>query len=509
MSEALLRDVENPDFIISLANEAATVALAEDLAACLAPGDLICLSGDLGAGKSTLVRALLRAFADDDELEVPSPTFTLVQSYELPRFAISHFDLYRLEEPEEVQELGLDELLESGAALVEWPEMGEGELPRNRIWISLQGGDDDKRVASIKLEGELTPHRMTRSFAIRAFLTASGHANALRRYLKGDASARAYELIRIEGQDMILMNAPALETLENGEALAAYARSAHLALDIRSFVAVDQELRRQGFAAPEIFASDLQQGLLLQEHLGSEGVLDAAGNVLPERYHVATDVLAQMHRRTWPRILPLPGGESYVLPDFSREALLAEVCLFLDWYVPEVSGSAASDALRQEFRTLWSAVFDKVGDAELGWVLRDYHSPNLHWRGERSGHARVGLIDFQDAMIGPTAYDLGSLLFDARVDVPEVLEQELLSTYLKVRQSLVEAFDQTAFRAAYSVYAAQRITKILGIFVRLAKRDGKSAYLSHLPRMNAYLDRALRDPVLSDLKHWFDLHRPR
>lgn len=508
MSEALLRNLEDHDFRILLADETATVALAEDLAACLAPGDLICLSGDLGAGKSTLARALLRALADDPQLEVPSPTFTLVQTYEFERFAVSHFDLYRLEEPEELEELGLDELLETGATLVEWPEMGGDELPGKRLWISLLGAEEEDRVALLKVEGGFDRARLQRSLEIRAFLSSQGAPQAVRRYLKGDASARAYERVETAEGVRILMNSPALQSPGEETAAAAYARRAHLALDVRSFVGIDLELRRQGYLAPEIYGMDLDKGFLLLQDLGQEGVLDVDGAVIPERYRAAALLLADMHARSWPTSVPLPLGGGHDLPLFSREALLSETGLFLEWYLPFSGVVGVTDALREEFSALWSAAFDAVSTAEAGWVLRDFHSPNLLWQADRAGHRRIGLIDFQDAVIGPTAYDLGSLLFDARVEVPQMLEQELLEAYLETRLVHDGSFDASAFKAAYAVFSAQRITKILGIFVRLARRDGKPAYLSHLPRMNAYLDRALKDPVLSDLKLWFDTHRP-
>ncbi|MEP3256261.1 MAG: phosphotransferase, partial [Roseibium sp.] len=155
-----------------------------------------------------------------------------------------------------------------------------------------------------------------------------------------------------------------------------------------------------------------------------------------------------------------------------------------------------------------SAALDNIADAQQGWVLRDYHSPNLLWREDRQGLDRLALIDFQDAVIGPVAYDVASLLLDARVEVPEDLEAALFETYVETRKKQNLTFDGVAFKAAYAVMAAQRVTKILGIFVRLARRDHKPVYLAHLPRMNAYLDRALDHPVLSDLKLWYDRNRP-
>ncbi|WP_417672282.1 tRNA (adenosine(37)-N6)-threonylcarbamoyltransferase complex ATPase subunit type 1 TsaE [Roseibium sp.] len=507
MSAQDLRQISSPDLQLSLVGEADTVRLAEDLAAVLQPGDLICLSGDLGAGKSTLARALLRSLADDPDLEVPSPTFTLVQSYDLPRFPVSHLDLYRIEEPEELEELGLDEILETGAALIEWPEMGGDFLPAPRIWLHLAGGDDDTRVARFLFEGTDFGQRFERSRAIRAFLGQSGWQSARRRHLKGDASARTYERVFDDSRSAVLMNSPALYAEKKLGAELSYSEIVHLAQDVRPFVAIGEELFRRGYGAPEIYAQDLGAGLLLLEDLGGDGVLKD-GIPDPECYEAATLVLARMHSEAWPVEVVLSSGDTYALPSYDRRALLAEVDLFLDWYVPEMTGKPAPDELRREYHDLWSAAFDQIASAETGWVLRDYHSPNLLWRADREGLDRIALIDFQDAVIGPVAYDVGSLLFDARVEVPPELERHLFQAYVSARKERQSDFDQPTFEAAYAVMAAQRIAKVLGIFVRLAQRDGKPGYLRHLPRMNAYLDRALNHPVLSDLKLWYDRNRP-
>ena len=141
-------------------------------------------------------------------------------------------------------------------------------------------------------------------------------------------------------------------------------------------------------------------------------------------------------------------------------------------------------------------------------MLRDFHSPNLLWLPEREGLARLGLLDFQDAVMGPAAYDLASLLHDARVDVPEMMEIALLSRYTRARLAADASFDAPAFVRIYATLCAQRASKILGIFARLDMRDGKPQYLRHIPRVWAYLQRALAHPSLAALKAWYDAHVP-
>jgi hypothetical protein len=481
-----------------------TGALAEDLAMIFAPGDCLCLSGDLGAGKSTFARALIRALADDTELEVPSPTFTLVQSYALARFDVAHLDLYRLEEPEEIEELGLEDALETGVALVEWPEKAAGLLPADCLSISIEGADNtDKRRFVLRSEDPAWLARIERTRAIRALLARAGMGDAARRYLQGDASPRRYETARTPERSAILMNAPALDIPGAADGAESYADIVHLAQDLHAVVAVGEALRAQGFSAPEILAADLPAGLLLQEDLGRGAVVEAGAPVL-ERYAAAVDLLADLHRAGIGPLLPLPGvpgGGGYQVPAYDGRALLTEASLFLDWYLPFV-GVSVTPEMREAFFAHWRPLIARVEEQPPVLVLRDYHSPNLIWREERSGHDRLGLVDYQDAVMGSPAYDLASLAMDARVTVPCELESALVARYVANRHASDAAFDETRFRGDYAIMAAQRAHKVLGVFVRLSERDGKPAYLAHLPRVRDYLARALAHPLLAPLATW-------
>ncbi len=487
-------------------DEAATARLGEDLGLALAPGDLVALSGDLGSGKTTFARALIRAFCDDPALEVPSPTFTLIQAYEDGRFPLVHADLYRLSAGD-LDELGLEDALEKGAVLVEWPEHGGDRLDSAQIRIAFSPGQTPlQRRIGIEAAGDAAA-RLKRSFAIRGFLDGCGRRNAARRHLQGDASARRYETVAAGGERTILMDSPARP---DGPPVPRYGKSyskvARLAENVRPFIAVGTALHSAGFSAPELLCHDIDNGLLLIEDLGRTGIT-ADGAPIADRYGHATDCLAALHRRRWQRELPLPDGTPYLVPPYDAAAMTIEVELLLDWYAPFVTGARFDAAIETEFRQLWQARFDALGAAETGLVLRDYHSPNLLFLAGRAGIAKIGLLDFQDAVIGPTAYDLASLLQDARVTVPETLEAELLDRYLAARAA-DPGFDRDGFTAAYHVMAAQRATKILGIFARLNQRDGKPAYLAHLPRVRTYLQRALRHTVLSDLAVWYEQYLP-
>ena len=163
----------------------------------------------------------------------------------------------------------------------------------------------------------------------------------------------------------------------------------------------------------------------------------------------------------------------------------------------------ATDDRRAAFVSLWREARAPVLEAPSTWVLRDYHSPNLLWLSDRQDIGRIGVLDFQDAVLGPGAYDVASLLQDARVDVPEALELLLLGRYVRARQTDDRRFEASAFAQLYATLAAQRATKVLGIFARLNTRDGKPQYLRHIPRIWRYLQRSLAHPALESLRGWY------
>jgi len=482
-----------------LADEAATARLGEDLAMALRPGDVLALKGDLGAGKSTLARALIRALADDAGLDVPSPTFTLVQSYDT-RVPVHHFDLYRLSSASELDELGFDDALAQGAALVEWPERAEAYLPDSTLWIEL-AHHGEGRMARLSGQGAALD-RMTRSMAMRDFLDKAGWGEASRRFFVGDASARSYEIVSLTGlAPRVLMNSPRLmlgPPVRDGKP---YAVIAHSAQTVTAFVAIDRALHAAGVSVPEIHAEDLEQGFLLLEHLGSEGFLGTNGDPIAERYAAAAELLAMMHGKSWPERMEAAPGIFHDVPPFDRDAMLIEAELLVDWYVPMVTGSPPSDTLRAGYVSEWNAVLDRLKGSEYTLMLRDFHSPNIIWRADRSGHDRLGVVDVQDALIGPAAYDVASLAMDARVTIPPEIEQQTLDAYVSARHAA--GLDEAAFREAYAIMAAQRNSKILGIFVRLERRDGKPFYLKHLPRIRDYLRRALAHPALAGLHDFY------
>jgi aminoglycoside/choline kinase family phosphotransferase len=297
------------------------------------------------------------------------------------------------------------------------------------------------------------------------FLTRCGWGGAEILPLAGDASFRRYFRVVAPGRRAVLMDAPPPHE------------------DPRPFIRIAEHLTGLGFSAPTVIASDLDQGLVLLEDFGDarmREVVDADPDSEYAIYSEVVDLLGQLHKH--------PAAD---LPPYSREVLQREAGLFVEWYCPAVSLTVDKTA----YRAAWDGALEAIEDAPVVTVLRDYHAENIMLIAGRDGLAGLGLLDFQDALAGHPAYDLVSLLQDARRDVSPELEAEMLALYC----GDVDA----GFDAAYAVLGAQRNAKILGIFTRLWKRDGKPRYLEYLPRVWAYLERDIEHPALVGVAAWF------
>ncbi|MFC0217635.1 tRNA (adenosine(37)-N6)-threonylcarbamoyltransferase complex ATPase subunit type 1 TsaE [Pseudochelatococcus lubricantis] len=495
---------------VRLGDEAATEHLARVLADESQPGDLITLSGDLGAGKTTFARAFVRAFAGDPGLEVPSPTFTLMQLYETARGNVVHADLYRISDPLELDNLGWDEAIEDAVVLVEWPDRAGEYLTADRLDVNLRlvPGLEGERVAVLTATGSRAAW-LADFKAVRTVLDRAGWGLGERKPIYGDASSRRYERVtKPGGETAILMFSPPRPKVPTLGREKPYHVVARLSESVHAFVAVDRGLRALGFSAPVIYGQDLDAGLLLVEDFGGEGVADAAGPI-PERYAEAVRLLARLHASPVPDVLPVVEGVDHAIPPYDLDALTIEVRLLLEWYLPYRAERFVPNAGREAFGRIWTGLLNEVTAGPHTWALRDFHSPNLIWLKSRQGVARVGLIDFQDAVMSHPAYDLASLLQDARVTVSPELELRLLALYARERRARDPAFDAEALTRAYAILGAQRATKLFGLFVRLDRRDGKPAYLAHLPRIGEYLRRNLSHPALHELRDWFATHLPQ
>ncbi len=354
---------------------------------------------------------------------------------------------------------------------------------------------------------------------LEAFLGDNKWSVARRVPIASDASTRKYErLYRPEGR-AVLMNAPPSAeapsfppgaSIDERKALGYNATARLAGPDMGSFVALSNLLSGFGLSPPKVLAADLDRGFLLLEDLGDDlfaRVLEQGADET-ELYKAAVDVLLLLHQQKISHALSIPNRPDYVLGTYNDTALIAEAELLTDWFWPLVKGKSPSEDTKRSFLEAWNEVWPSIRADHPVLVLRDYHAENLIWLRAREGTARVGLIDFQDAVLGPRAYDLVSLLEDARRDVPPDLAEDMIEYYCGVMKSVIPSFDGNEFRRSYAALGAQRNAKIIGIFARLCKRDGKPAYLKLLPRVWRHMEHDLEAGHLEKLKDWFDSHIP-
>ncbi|MBV9826336.1 MAG: phosphotransferase [Alphaproteobacteria bacterium] len=321
-----------------------------------------------------------------------------------------------------------------------------------------------------------------RRAALADFLATSGWRGVRPRVLAADASFRRYYRLVDGARRVVLMDAPPPHE------------------DVAPYLTVAGLLRGLGLSAPRIYAQDRARGFLLIEDFGDDVYtrLLADGGDETALYSLAIETLIALHRAVAESGPPN-------LPTYDSERLVGEAALLVDWYVPSMTGAPLSTEARQDYLLRWHHVLEDAAEAPPTLVLRDYHVDNLLLLPERSGVQRCGLLDFQDAVCGAPAYDLVSLLEDARRDVPAALRDAMIERYL----GAFPAHDRAAFKRGAAVLAAQRNCKIIGIFTRLWRRDGKPGYLRHIPRVWRLLeDDIRRESALRPIAHWLDRHLP-
>lgn len=349
----------------------------------------------------------------------------------------------------------------------------------------------------------------------RAFLKGAGLANARREPLPGDASTRRYERLRLpSGGTLMLMDQPVSSespacdpawSKAEREAAGWNAMARLAAGRVDAFAATAAYLRSRGLSAPKIEALDVAQGLAVIEDFG-EGVfarLIEQGQDEAELYFAAMDAQAVLHE-TAPQSILSVDGIYWPLLAYDAVALKAGADLFVEWQ-PRLNPALAFGAeARAEWDSLWTNIAARGEAGAAVFAHRDFHAENLLWLPERQGPARVGMIDFQDAVLAHPSWDLHSLLQDARRDVSPELERAALDRYFSHRPGI----DREAFMADYAALAVLNEARILGVFARLIVRDGKPRYAQFIPRLWRLLQRNLENPALADLKRWFDRHVP-
>ncbi|MEC8871671.1 MAG: phosphotransferase [Pseudomonadota bacterium] len=295
-----------------------------------------------------------------------------------------------------------------------------------------------------------------------------------------DASFRRYFRLSNTDRPILLMDAP-LE-LE----------------DVGQFAKIARHLTAVGLKAPEIIDFDQEYGLLLLEDFGDDTFtrLIAAGTDDTSLYPLAVDVLIALHSH--------PDAAAIDLPLYDRDLLIQEALLLTDWYAPVIRNNTTSTEMRHSYISIWQEILDSLPEPAHSLVLRDFHVDNLMRVPPGIGTSGCGLLDFQDAVIGPMAYDLVSLLEDARRDINPNLVVSMIQRYHEAMPLL----EIENFRSWYHVLGAQRHCKVAGIFLRLLLRDGKSHYVRHIPRVMHLLEQKFNRPELLPLRQWLDFWLP-
>jgi aminoglycoside/choline kinase family phosphotransferase len=348
------------------------------------------------------------------------------------------------------------------------------------------------------------------------FLERAGLGAATRVPLPGDASTRRYERLHLaDGRTLMLMDqAGALESPpcavdwdEASRRQAGWNAMARLSAGrVEAFAAVAHHLKSHGLSAPEILALDAPAGLAVLEDLGHGVFAELIGRGMAdeeELYFTAVEALARLHAAPPPEVLEAPGAR-WPLLAYDDVALRAGADLFVEWYPKFEPRIVLDEAAITDWRNLWAEVARRGAEGAAAFAHRDYHAENLLWLPDREGVARVGMIDFQDAVRAHPSWDLHSLLQDARRDVPPALERAALERYFSARAGV----DRTAFMADYAALAALNEARILGVFARLIFRDGKPRYRQFMPRMWRHLEANLAAPGMEGLRAWFDRHVP-
>jgi aminoglycoside/choline kinase family phosphotransferase len=308
------------------------------------------------------------------------------------------------------------------------------------------------------------------------FVRRAGWGDAGERLLAGDASFRKYFRLSRPRASAVVMDAPPPRE------------------DVRPFVRIGRHLGDLGLSAPVIHAIDEAHGFLLLEDLGDDTYARvlAAGGDEAELYARATDVLVTLHHAGGKALLPGLGA-------YAGEALIEAAILLPEWYLPAATGRPTPPEETEAYRAAWRTCLANLPTMADTLLLRDYHKDNLLWLPARPGVKACGLLDFQDAQQGHPSYDLVSLIEDARRDVAEAVQAACLARY--VGETGLDAKD---FATGFAMMAAQRHARIIGLFIRLLKRDGKPDYLPHLPRVWRMFERALRHDALQPLRAWVD-----
>lgn len=482
-----------------LAGEQQTIDLARRVARYVVAGDVIRLEGDLGMGKSTFARAFIQALAGES-ITVPSPTFTIVQTYTETRLPVAHVDAYRLQHSEELDGLDLFDYFDHGVSLIEWPQNVDEALPQGKplkhhvmeneegdvLTVQLESDGEGARKVTLKAVGSWAMRfglmfakgadRPVTHEGRMAFLAENGLGDAELENVNGALSFRTYYRLQTEEGSRILMDAP--PPME----------------DVKPFIKIGKVYEDVGVHVPKIYASDEKNGYLLLEDFGGTPLsileTEAEQKAWLEK---CVDLLVLMANAQNPE-----GGMEY-----TKNSAFGEAFRYTDWYLPYETGHATESGDRQAFQDIWSELYEKAVKVPFALSHWDFHSDNLMKIADEPSVENIGVLDFQDARFAPITFDLACLLED-RWQKP--LSKELKVSIIKYMydQLNVDVSDTSVsfddFMASYRVVMIHRMLKITGLFNRASKRDGRTDLPWDMPKVWQATAEALQGAECTKLK---------
>lgn len=467
-------------------------AFVRYLAPILEKGTLLALNGEIGSGKTTLSKYLINYLTSTRIEEISSPTFNLHQTYSNQDLIISHYDFYRIDTPHELEELDISDSIKNNVTIIEWANKFPSVLPKDHIEIQIIN-KSDKRDYKIffhgKYEKVILAHKNRLNFLSNSGLNIRKITN-----MKGDASKRKYFRVYDGVKNFVLMDAS--EEIR---------KKTKTTKSIKDFIIIDKYLDNIGLRVPKIYGYDIKNQLILEEDLGLTTYNELYLKLNFEKLITpAIESLLILVHSNYTNINDLNGNA--IEPNkFDKKIFIHEAKLFIDYYWPYARSSICPEEKKYEFLSIIEKMFSDLSpDRTL--ILRDYHSPNLHYLENEKGHRKCALIDFQDALLGHPLYDLVSLAQDARVTISEVKEKYIIDAFKQKFLFKNFQFGNSSFNEQYQILATQRSLKILGIFARLSLLEGKNNYIIHMPRIINYIRRSMNCSLLDNLTKWLKVN---
>ncbi len=467
-------------------------AFVKYIAPIFEKGDLLALNGEIGSGKTTLTKHLINYLTATRIDEINSPTYNLCQTYSNEDLIISHYDFYRLDYLQEIEELDINDSIKNNFTIIEWANKFSSILPKDHIEIQIDN-KSDKREYKILFHGEyakkIAGHKNRLSFLSNSNLNIKKITN-----MRGDASKRKYYRVNDGTENFVLMDA--LEDSIN---------KTTTSKTITDFIIFRQYLEDIGLRVPKIYEFDIQKQLILEEDLGLTTYDELYSKLsFQDLINPAIESLLILVHSNYKNINDLD-GKAFEPQNFDEKVFINESKIFIDYYWPYVKNSICPEEEKYEFLSIIEKIYSDLS-TDKTLVLRDYHSPNLHYLQNEKGHKKCALIDFQDALLGHPLYDLVSLAQDARFTISEDQERYIVDTFEDKFLFNDFQLSKSSFNEQYKILAIQRSLKILGIFARLSLLEGKNNYIIHMPRVLDYIRRSMDCSLLNNLTHWLKIN---